>query len=145
QRGIVPGIKVDKGTVAMPGIAGENLTEGLDGLRDRLGEYRQLGARFTKWRALFVVGDGLPTSACIEANSHALGLFAALSQESGLVPIVEPEVLMDGNHTIARCEEVTSVVLKAVFGTLYDYRVALETMLLKTGMVVPGKDCPDQA
>jgi fructose-bisphosphate aldolase class I len=145
QRGIVPGIKVDKGTVAMPGIAGEKLTEGLDGLRDRLGEYHQLGARFTKWRAVFVVGEGLPTSACIEANSHALALFAALSQEAGLVPIVEPEVLMDGNHTMARCEEVTSAVLKTVFGTLHDYRVALEAMLLKIGMVVSGKDCPDQA
>jgi len=145
QRGIVPGIKVDKGTVAMPGVPGEKLTEGLDGLRGRLEDYRQLGARFTKWRAVFVVGEGLPTPACIEANSHALALFAALSQEAGLVPIVEPEVLMDGNHTMARCEEVTSVVLNTVFGTLHDYRVALETMLLKTGMVVSGKDCPNQA
>jgi fructose-bisphosphate aldolase class I len=145
KRGIVPGIKVDKGTVAMPGSAREKLTEGLDGLRDRLGEYRQLGARFTKWRAVYVVGEGLPTPACIEANSHALALFAALSQESGLVPIVEPEVLMDGDHTMARCEEVTGIVLGAVFGAFHDYRVSLETMLLKTAMVLPGKDGPSQA
>jgi fructose-bisphosphate aldolase class I len=145
RQGILPGIKVDKGTMALPGFAGEKITQGLDGLRERLAAYRELGGRFTKWRAVIVVGDGLPTAACIQANAQALALFAALSQEAGLVPIVEPEVLMDGNHTIARCEEVTSATLKIVFATLFDQRVALEAILLKTGMVLPGKDCPQQA
>lgn len=141
---IVPGIKVDKGTEALPGFASEKFTLGLDGLRDRLASYHDLGARFTKWRAVIAVGDRMPTSACIGANAQALALFAALSQEAGLVPIVEPEVLMDGGHTIARCGEVTAATLKAVFAALLGQRVVLEHMLLKTGMVLPGKDCPKQ-
>jgi fructose-bisphosphate aldolase class I len=145
KSGIVPGIKVDRGTSALPGFAGEKFTQGLDGLRDRLLEYFSLGARFTKWRAVFAVGEGLPTSTCIEANAHALAMFAALSQEAGLVPIVEPEVLMDGAHTITGCEFVTMSVLKTVFSTLRQYRVAMDVMLLKVGMVLPGKGCPQQA
>jgi fructose-bisphosphate aldolase class I len=141
---IIPGIKVDKGTAALPGFAGERFTLGLDGLRERLAAYRDLGARFTKWRAVIAVGDHLPSPACISANARSLALFAALSQEAGLVPIVEPEVLMDGNHTIERCEEATGAVLKSVFADLHDHRVALEHMLLKTGMVLPGRDCPRQ-
>lgn len=145
RQGIIPGIKVDGGTMALPGFAGEKITQGLDGLRDRLAAYREVGARFTKWRAVITIGERLPTAACIKANAHALALFAALSQEAGLVPIVEPEVLMDGNHTLARCEEVTDVTLKTVFAALFDQRVVLEAMLLKTGMVLSGKDCPQQA
>lgn len=145
RQGIVPGIKVDAGTMALPGFAGEKITQGLDGLRERLAAYRELGARFTKWRAVIVISDRLPTATCIEANARSLALFAALSQEAGLVPIVEPEVLMDGDHTLARCEEVTSATLQAVFAALFDHCVALETMLLKTGMVLSGKDCPQQA
>jgi fructose-bisphosphate aldolase class I len=145
RQGIVPGIKVDWGTIALPSFAGEKITQGLDGLRERLTAYRELGARFTKWRAMITIGRGLPTGTCIEANAWSLALFAALSQEAGLVPIVEPEVLMDGNHSLALCEEVTSVTLKTVFAALFDHRVALEAMLLKTGMVLPGKDCPQQA
>jgi len=142
---IIPGIKVDKGTVALPNFPGEKFTQGLDGLRERLAEYRELGARFTKWRAVIAISDGLPTATCIEANADALALFAALSQDAGLVPIVEPEVLMDGKHTLARCEEVTRTTLECVFGALFDHRVLLEGMLLKTGMVLSGKDCPQQA
>ena len=145
RQGIVPGIKVDKGTIALPGFSGEKATQGLDGLRERLAVYRGLGARFTKWRAVIAIGDGLPTAAGIEANAQALALFAALSQEAGLVPIVEPEVLMDGNHTIARCEAVATATLRTVFATLCDHRVALEAMLLKTAMVLPGKDSPQEA
>jgi fructose-bisphosphate aldolase class I len=141
RQGIIPGIKVDKGTVALAHFPGERITQGLDGLRERLTEYRELGARFTKWRAVITIGERLPTAACIEANARPLAQFAALSQEAGLVPIVEPEVLMEGNHTIARCAEVSSVALRAVFAALCAHRVALETMLLKTGMVLPGKDC----
>ena len=144
RQGMIPGIKVDLGTMALPGFAGEKITQGLDGLRGRLDEYRQLGARFTKWRAVIAVGEHLPTAACLEANAHSLALFAALSQEAGLVPIVEPEVLMDGEHTVARCEEVTSAALKSVFAALFDHRVVLETMLLKTGMVLAGRDCSRQ-
>jgi len=145
RQGIIPGIKVDKGTTALPGFVDEKITQGLDGLRDRLAEYRELGARFTKWRAVIAIGERLPTVACIGANARTLALFAALSQEAGLVPIVEPEVLMDGNHTLDRCEDVTSATLQAVFAALFEHRVVLETMLLKTGMVLPGKDCPRQA
>ena len=144
-QGVVPGIKVDAGATALPGFTGEKVTQGLDGLRERLAVYRDLGARFTKWRAVIVVGERLPTATCIETNALALALFAALSQEAGLVPVVEPEVLMDGNHTLGRCEEVTGATLKAVFAALFDHRVVLETMLLKTGMVLSGKDCPLQA
>ncbi len=142
---IVPGIKVDLGTVALPGFAGEKFTQGLDGLRERLAGYRELGARFTKWRAVIAIGEHLPTAACVETNARTLALFASLSQEAGLVPIVEPEVLMDGGHDLARCEEVTNATLHRVFAALVDHRVALETMLLKTGMVLPGHDCPRQA
>ena len=145
RQGIVPGIKVDGGTMALPNFDGEKITQGLDGLRERFSAYRELGARFTKWRAVLAIGRGLPTATCIEANARSLALFAALSQEAGLVPIVEPEVLMDGSHTLAQCEEVTSDTLKTVFAALFDHRVALETMLLKTGMVLPGMDCPQQA
>lgn len=145
RQGMVPGIKVDQGTHHLPGSTVEKITSGLDGLRERLDEYRGRGARFTKWRAVITIGDDLPTTACIDANAEALARFARLSQEAGLVPIVEPEVLMDGNHTLARCEEVTSATLRNVFVTLFEHRVDLETMLLKTGMVLPGKDCPQQA
>jgi fructose-bisphosphate aldolase class I len=145
QRGILPGIKVDKGTSDLAGFPGETITEGLDGLRGRLAEYRHLGARFTKWRAVITIGDGQPTPSCLEANAHALARFAALSQEAGLVPIVEPEVLMDGAHTIERCEEVTAATLQQVFAQLHAQRVLLEGMLLKPNMVLSGKSCAQQA
>jgi len=125
QHGIIPGIKVDKGAVALANFAGEKMTQGLDGLRDRLAAYRELGARFTKWRAVIAIGASIPTRACIAANARALALFAARSQEAGLVPIVEPEVLMDGDHTLARCEEITRATLECVFGALSEHRVAL--------------------
>ena len=144
RQGMIPGIKVDGGTTMLPAFPGEKITQGLDGLRERLVAYRQLGARFTKWRAVIAIGDGLPTGTCVEANARTLALFAALSQEAGLVPIVEPEVLIDGNHTLARCEEVTRETLQSVFAALYAHRVVLEEMLLKTGMVLSGKDCPQQ-
>ena len=142
---IIPGIKVDAGTLALPAFAGEKITSGLDGLRERLGAYRELGARFTKWRAVITIGERRPTAGAIAANAHALALFATLSQEAGLVPIVEPEVLMDGSHSLARCEEVMGETLQTVFATLIEQRVVLETMLLKTGMVLPGQDCAQQA
>ncbi len=145
KQGIIPGIKVDMGAKALAAFAGEKITMGLDGLRERLAEYRELGARFTKWRAVIAVDEHLPTRACIEANAGALAMFAALSQEADLVPIVEPEVLMNGKHTIARCEEVTTLTLKAVCGALFEQRVVLEQMLLKTGMVLSGAECPEQA
>jgi len=145
KRGIIPGIKVDGGTIPLPAFPGEKITQGLDGLRARLAEYRKLGARFTKWRAVIAIDDQIPTSTGIEANARALAVFAALSQEAQLVPIVEPEVLMDGRHTLARCEEVTHATLKIVFDALYAHRVGFEQMLLKTGMVLPGKTCPQQA
>jgi fructose-bisphosphate aldolase class I len=143
--GIIPGIKVDKGAKQLAGYPGEKITEGLDGLRDRLGEYRELGARFTKWRAVIAIGNGIPTRFCIDANAHALARYAALSQEAGLVPIVEPEVLMDGNHTIEQCEEVTETTLKSVFFQLHAHRVVLEGALLKPNMVLSGKECTRQA
>jgi fructose-bisphosphate aldolase class I len=143
--GIIPGIKVDKGAKDLAGFPGEKVTEGLDGLRDRLAEYRELGARFTKWRAVITIGGGIPTRFCIDANAHALARFAALSQEAGLVPIVEPEVLMDGDHSIERCDEVTEATLKSVFFQLHEHRVLLEGMLLKPNMVLPGKESPRQA
>ncbi len=145
QAGIIPGIKLDEGAKDMAGFPGEKVTEGLDGLRERLAEYAQLGARFAKWRAVITIGDGLPTRACLEANVHALARYAALCQEAGLVPIVEPEVLMDGNHTLDRCFQVTQDVLELLFAQLYTHRVMLEGLLLKPNMVLPGKDCPDQA
>jgi fructose-bisphosphate aldolase class I len=142
--GIIPGIKVDAGTKDLAGHPGEKITEGLDGLRERLAEYRQIGARFAKWRAVLVIGNHIPSRGCIEANAQALALYAALSQEAGLVPVVEPEVLMDGDHTLARCFEVTEEVLHTVFDRLYRQRVMLEGMLLKPSMVLPGLDCPKQ-
>jgi fructose-bisphosphate aldolase class I len=145
SQGIIPGIKIDEGTEALPAFAGEKITLGIDRLRGRLIEYRQLGARFTKWRAVIAIGEGIPTHACIGANARSLALFAALSQEAGLVPIVEPEILMDGDHTIARGEEVARATLESVFEALVLQRVVLEQMLLKTGMVLPGEQCPRQS
>jgi fructose-bisphosphate aldolase class I len=145
NQGIVPGIKVDKGAKALAGFDGEKITEGLDGLRERLAEYVALGARFTKWRAVITIGDGIPTDGCIGANAEALARFAALSQEAGLVPIVEPEVLMDGEHTIERCYDVTAATQAEVFAALRRHRVHLDGMLLKPNMVVSGTTCPQQA
>jgi fructose-bisphosphate aldolase class I len=142
--GIIPGIKVDTGAKDMAGHPGEKITEGLDGLRDRLAEYSQMGARFAKWRAVIALGDGIPSRGCIEANAQALARYAALCQEAGLVPVVEPEVLMDGEHTLERCFEVTEEVLQTVFNQLYAQRVMLEGMLLKPNMVLPGLTCPIQ-
>jgi fructose-bisphosphate aldolase, class I len=142
--GIIPGIKVDTGAKDMAGHPGEKITEGLDGLRDRLAEYRQMGARFAKWRAVITMGDSIPSRSCIEANAHALARYAALCQEAGLVPVVEPEVLMDGDHTLERCSEVTEEVLRAVFNQLCTQRVMLEGMLLKPNMVLPGLTCSKQ-
>ena len=145
SRNIIPGVKVDGGTVGLPNFPGEKITSGLDGLRERLLAYRERGIRFAKWRAVIAIGDGLPTGTAIATNARMLALYAALSQEAGLVPIVEPEVLMDGNHTLGRCEEVTHAVLQAVFATLAEHRVMLEGMLLKTGMVLAGNASPRQA
>ena len=145
QQAIIPGIKVDKGTKPMANFPGEKITEGLDGLRERLVEYRQLGARFAKWRAVISIGDKIPTRRCIETNAELLARYAALSQEADLVPIVEPEVLMDGAHTIERHFDVTEQTLRIVFHALAEDRVALEAMLLKPNMVLSGKDCPQQA
>ena len=142
--GIIPGIKVDSGAKELAGHPGEKISEGLDGLRDRLKEYAQMGLRFAKWRAVIAIGNGIPSRACIETNSHALARYAALCQEAGLVPIVEPEVLMDGDHTMQRCLEVTEEVLKMVFNQLYIQGVLLEGMLLKPNMILPGLTCPQQ-
>ena len=144
-RGILPGIKVDKGTVPLPFYPGEKITEGLDGLRPRLEEYRELGAKFAKWRAVINIGQDIPTQYCLDANAHALARYAALCQETGLVPIVEPEVLMDGDHTIQRCQEVTEATLKSLYDALFEARVYLEGSLLKPNMVLPGKSSQDQA
>ena len=145
SQGIVPGIKVDTGAEPLAGSPEETVTEGLDGLRDRLAEYHGMGARFAKWRAVIRITDKLPSVACVSANAHALARYAALCQEQHLVPIVEPEVLMNGAHTIERCEEVTGAVLHAVFHALFEQGVSLESMLLKPSMVIAGKDCPRQA
>ena len=142
--GIIPGIKVDTGAKDLAGHPGEKITEGLDGLRERLAEYSKMGARFAKWRAVITVGDGIPSRGCIEANAQALARYAALCQEAGLVPVVEPEVLMDGEHTLERCGEVTEEVLRTVFNQLYTQRVMLEGMILKPNMVLPGLTCPPQ-
>jgi fructose-bisphosphate aldolase class I len=142
--GIIPGIKVDTGAKDMAGHPGEKITEGLDGLRARLNEYSKMGARFAKWRAVITIADGIPSRGCIQGNAHALARYAALCQEASLVPIVEPEVLMDGEHTLERCFEVTKEVLRTVFSQIYSQRVALESMILKPNMVLPGKDCPRQ-
>lgn len=145
QQGIIPGIKVDDGVRRLAGSAREHITEGLDGLGGRLKEYWELGARFAKWRAVFAVTDTLPSDGGIHANAHALARYAAICQEHNLVPIVEPEVLMDGSHTIERCEEVTGRVLFALFAALHDQQVALEGVLLKPNMVIAGKQCLRQA
>jgi len=145
QNGIIPGIKVDKGTQPLAGFQGELVTEGLDGLRDRLKEYYNLGARFAKWRAVINIGEDIPSGTCIEANSHALARYAALCQEQGLVPMVEPEVLMDGDHDIGTCYEVTEVVLRSLFDALYQQNVMLEGTILKASMIVPGKDSGEKA
>jgi fructose-bisphosphate aldolase class I len=145
RRGIIPGIKVDKGAKTLAAAPGERITEGLDGLRERLSEYRELGARFAKWRAVITIGDGIPSLHCIDANAHALARYAALCQEAGLVPIVEPEVLMDGGHTIEQCFDATETTLHRLFRALHDHRVALEHTLLKPNMVLSGTDCPRQA
>lgn len=145
RAGIVPGIKVDTGAKDLAGHPGEKVTEGLDGLRQRLSEYRQMGARFAKWRAVITIGEGIPSRGCLEANAHALARYAALCQEATLVPIVEPEVLMEGDHTSEDCARVTEATLHAVFDQLYQQRVTLEGMVLKPNMVLPGKECPKQA
>ncbi len=145
KRGIIPGIKVDKGAKALAGAEGEKVSEGLDGLRERLAEYHGLGARFAKWRAVITIGDGIPSDDCIDTNAHALARYAALCVEQGLVPIVEPEVLMDGPHTIERCYEVTERTLRRVFTALYEQRVPLEQTILKPNMVLSGTECPKQA
>lgn len=144
-KGVIPGIKVDTGAHDLAGFPGEKVTEGLDGLRGRLEEYRRLGARFAKWRAVITIGDGIPTGTCIRANAHALARYAALCQEQGLVPIVEPEVLMDADNTIDRCYEVTAETLHATFDELYHHGVDLRGTLLKPNMVISGKKCPEQA
>ena len=143
--GMVPGIKVDAGTKALAVHPDELVTEGLDGLRERLADYASIGARFAKWRAVITIGAGIPTAGCIEANAHALARYAALCQEAGLVPIVEPEVLMDGDHGLERCAEVTAETLLAVFRQLSQQRVLLEGILLKPNMVLPGLAAADQA
>jgi len=145
KKGIIPGIKVDKGPVDIPGFPGEVVTEGLDGLRVRLKEYKELGAKFAKWRAVITIGDGIPTYTCLQVNAHTLARYAALCQEAEIVPIVEPEVLLDGNHTIERSQEVTEKTLEITFTELFLQRVRLEGMILKPSMVVSGKDNPRQA
>jgi fructose-bisphosphate aldolase class I len=144
-RGIIPGIKVDKGAHPLAGFPGERITEGLDGLRERLLEYRRLGARFAKWRAVIAIGSERPTRCCLHANAHALARYAALCQEADLVPIVEPEVLMDGDHEIDRCEAITTATLDCVFAALREHRVFYEGVLLKPNMVTAGSQCPRQA
>jgi fructose-bisphosphate aldolase class I len=145
KKGILPGIKVDKGPVDIPSFPGEVVTEGLDGLRGRLKEYKELGAKFAKWRAVITIGDGIPTYACLKANAHALGRYAALCQEAGIVPIVEPEVLLDGNHSVERCQDVSEDALRITFAQLAEQRIYLAGMILKPSMVVSGKDNPRQA
>jgi fructose-bisphosphate aldolase class I len=147
DNGILPGIKVDKGTVPLAGFPGEVVTDGLDGLRERLNEYAGLGAKFAKWRAVININieEGMPSDTCIEANAHALARYAALCQEAGIVPMVEPEVIMDGEHDIDDCFVVTEKVLRSLFNALYQHNVMLEGTILKASMVIPGKDCPDQA
>jgi fructose-bisphosphate aldolase class I len=145
DQGIMPGIKVDKGAKALAGHAGEVVTEGLDGLRERLAEYRKLGAKFAKWRAVITIGNGIPSNACIQANAHALARYAALCQEAGIVPMVEPEVLMDADNTIDTCFDVTEKTLKALFAELKSQGVSIEHTILKVNMIVSGKLCPEQA
>ena len=145
KKGVVPGIKVDKGAKNLAGFENEKVTEGLDGLRERLNEYYELGARFAKWRAVIRIGDNIPSLGCYEANAHALARYAALCQESGLVPIVEPEVLMNGTHTIDKCYDVTDKALKITFEQLVKQNVSFEGMVLKPNMVISALDCPEKA
>jgi fructose-bisphosphate aldolase class I len=145
KKGIIPGIKVDKGAKDLANAPGETITEGLDGLRERLTKYKEAGARFAKWRAVITIGKGIPTDYCIQTNAHALARYAALCQEQDIVPIVEPEVLMDADNTIETCEDVTSVTLQTVFDELYRQKVLLEGIILKPNMVIAGKKCPKQA
>ena len=145
DKGIIPGIKVDEGAKQLAGSPAEKITEGLDGLRGRLGEYRGMGAKFAKWRAVIAIGDGIPTDYCLATNAHALARYAALCVEAGIVPIVEPEVLMDGPHTLERCHQVTERTLQMVFAELFAQRVPLEQILLKPNMVLSGTECPTQA
>lgn len=145
DKGILPGIKVDKGAKPLPFAEGETVTEGLDGLRERVAEYRELGARFAKWRATINIAEGIPSDYCINANAHALARYAALCVEGDLVPIVEPEVLMDGSHTLERCHEVTQRTLRSLFNALYEQRVALTEVVLKPNMVLSGSTCATQA
>jgi len=145
SKGIVPGIKVDGGFIDMAGFPGEKISEGLDGLGKRLEEYYRMGARFTKWRAVIAIGSGLPTNACLRANAFLLARYASISQQAGMVPFVEPDVLLDGSHDIQRCEEVTSQMLEITFNELFKHNVHLKGILLKPNMVLPGKDCPDQS
>jgi fructose-bisphosphate aldolase, class I len=145
QQGIIPGIKVDNGAKPLASSPGENITEGLDGLRERLKEYRDMGARFAKWRAVIAVSDTLPSATCVNVNAHALARYAILCQEQAIVPIVEPEVLMDGSHGIERCEEVTANVLQVVFNALFEQKVYLEGILLKPNMIISGIKCAKQA
>jgi fructose-bisphosphate aldolase class I len=145
SQGILPGIKVDKGAKALAGAPGEKITEGLDGLRERIAEFRSLGARFAKWRAVITIADTIPSDTCIDANAHALARYAALCVEGDLVPIVEPEILMDGPHSIERCYEVTERSLRSLYAELYAQRVPLEKTILKPNMVLSGIECPRQA
>ena len=145
EKGILPGIKVDTGAKALAGAEDEKVTEGLDGLRDRVADYVLLGAKFAKWRAVIIIGDGMPSMYCINTNAHALARYARICQEGGLVPIVEPEVLMDGTHSLDRCAHVTELTLQRVFVELCDQGVALEGMILKPNMVIAGTDCAQQA
>src|SRR5215203_7291882 len=145
QRGVIPGIKVDLGAKPLALAEGETITEGLDGLRGRLEAYRELGARFAKWRATYSIGDGRPSEYCVWTNAHALARYAALCQEAGIVPIVEPEVIMDGAHTLERCFDVTENTLNTLFNTLFRQRVRLEHLVLKASMVISGKECAEQA
>ena len=145
NRGIIPGIKVDNGAKPLPGFSGEKITEGLDGLRQRLAEYGDLGAKFAKWRAVITIANDIPTQFCIDANARALARYAALCQEADIVPIVEPEVLMDGAHDIQRCQDVTAATLQSVFFALFEHCVLLEGMLLKPNMIISGADSPTQA
>ncbi|MDZ7790872.1 MAG: class I fructose-bisphosphate aldolase [Xanthomonadales bacterium] len=145
KAGILPGIKVDRGAKDMAGFEGEKVTEGLDGLRERLAEYAELGAKFAKWRAVITIGDDVPSRACLDANAHALARYAALCQEAGIVPIVEPEVLMDGKHDLDTCYDVTEATLKSLFAQLYELNVLLEGTILKASMVISGSDASDRA
>lgn len=145
RKGILPGIKVDKGAMDLALCPGEKVTEGLDGLRPRLAEYFKLGARFAKWRAVITIGEGIPSHTCLYANAHALARYAALCQEASIVPMIEPEVLLDGGHTVERCEQVTEATLRATYAAMAAHNVSLEHLILKTSMVVSGKECARQA